>query len=120
MPIILVNERNCISFPAYVITSFAPAEPPFDKIKLDQSFITEVETSPQSNAIIRAVLALGNSLQIPVLAKGIETEGQFSLLGAEGVTRLKAICWAAPPRLRRLFPAGSSRLPPKLSHVRKA
>ncbi len=46
---------------------------PFDKIKLDRSFMSEVETSPQAKAIIRAVLALGQSLHIPVLAEGVET-----------------------------------------------
>jgi diguanylate cyclase len=57
---------------------------PFDKIKLDRSFMMEVETSPQSKAIIRAVLALGQSLDIPVLAEGVETASQLSLLEAEG------------------------------------
>ena len=57
---------------------------PFDKIKLDRSFMSEVETSPQAKAIIRAVLALGKSLDIPVLAEGIETNGQLALLGSEG------------------------------------
>ncbi|MDA4635633.1 EAL domain-containing protein, partial [Escherichia coli] len=57
---------------------------PFDTIKLDRSFMSEVETSPQAKAIIRAVLALGKSLSIPVLAEGIETQSQLSLLDAEG------------------------------------
>ncbi len=42
---------------------------PFDKIKLDRSFMSEIESSPQAKAIIRAVLALGKSLDIPVLAR---------------------------------------------------
>ncbi|WP_435167627.1 sensor domain-containing protein [Falsirhodobacter sp. 1013] len=57
---------------------------PFDKIKLDRSFIREVETSPQSKAIIRAILALGRSLEVPVLAEGVETPAQLSLLQSEG------------------------------------
>ncbi|WP_255448514.1 bifunctional diguanylate cyclase/phosphodiesterase [Telmatospirillum sp. J64-1] len=57
---------------------------PFDKIKLDRSFMQEIETSPQAKAIIRAVLALGKSLSVPVLAEGIETEGQLSILSTEG------------------------------------
>src|SRR5690606_9852045 len=40
---------------------------PFDKIKLDRSFMAEVEHSEQSKAIVRAILALGRSLSVPVL-----------------------------------------------------
>jgi diguanylate cyclase (GGDEF)-like protein len=57
---------------------------PFDKIKLDRTFMHEVETSNQARAIIRAVLALGKSLDIPVLAEGIETAAQLEILHREG------------------------------------
>jgi diguanylate cyclase (GGDEF)-like protein len=57
---------------------------PFDKIKLDQVFASELESSPQATAIIRAVLALGKSLSIPVLAEGIETDQQLAILRQEG------------------------------------
>jgi diguanylate cyclase (GGDEF)-like protein len=57
---------------------------PFDKIKLDRSFMMEVENNPQAKAIIRAVLALGRSLDIPVLAEGVETEEQLKFLNCEG------------------------------------
>ena len=57
---------------------------PFDKIKLDRSFMSEIETSSSAKAIIRAVMALSKSLDIPILAEGIETEGQLSILDREG------------------------------------
>ncbi len=57
---------------------------PFDKIKLDRSFMSEIETSPQAKAIVRAVLALGKSLEVPVLAEGIETPAQLTILAVEG------------------------------------
>jgi diguanylate cyclase (GGDEF)-like protein/PAS domain S-box-containing protein len=57
---------------------------PFDKIKLDRSFMSEVETSPQAKAIIRAILALGQSLDVPVLAEGVETADQLDILQKEG------------------------------------
>lgn len=57
---------------------------PFDKIKLDRLFVSELESSPQATAIIRAVLALGKSLSIPVLAEGIETVEQLDVLIREG------------------------------------
>jgi diguanylate cyclase (GGDEF)-like protein len=57
---------------------------PFDKIKLDRSFVCRVPTDPQASAIVRTVLALGKSLGIPVLAEGIETRQQLAFLGNEG------------------------------------
>jgi diguanylate cyclase (GGDEF)-like protein len=57
---------------------------PFDKIKLDRLFMKEVETNPQSKAIVRAVLALGKSLDVPILAEGVETADQLELLRREG------------------------------------
>jgi diguanylate cyclase (GGDEF)-like protein len=57
---------------------------PFDKIKLDRLFMNEVETNPQSKAIVRAVLALGKSLDVPILAEGVETKDQLEILRREG------------------------------------
>ncbi len=57
---------------------------PFDKIKIDKSFLLESDESAQAQAIIRAVLALGQSLDIPVLAEGVETLDHLEMLRAEG------------------------------------
>lgn len=57
---------------------------PFDMIKLDRAFVEGIERDRQSKAIVRAVLALGKSLDIPVLAEGIETYDQIAILRAEG------------------------------------
>ena len=57
---------------------------PFDKIKLDRSFMAELNGAPQSAAIIRAVLTLGESLHIPVLAEGVETVEQLHFLREQG------------------------------------
>lgn len=72
---------------------------PFDRIKLDASFIREVERSPQAIAIIRAVLALGKSLDIPILAEGIETEGQLALLRHEGCDEAQGFLLGRPAAL---------------------
>ena len=68
---------------------------PFDKIKLDRLFVAELE-SPQAIAIIRAVLALGKSLDIPVLAEGIETEQQFGVLRREGCDEVQGFLFGYP------------------------
>ncbi|MDO7844461.1 putative bifunctional diguanylate cyclase/phosphodiesterase [Sphingomonas immobilis] len=57
---------------------------PFDKIKLDRSFVAKIEGNDQVLGIVRAVLGLGRTFRIPVLAQGIETEAQYRILRAEG------------------------------------
>ena len=57
---------------------------PFDKIKIDQAFIANLCHSPQSATIIRAVIALGRGLDVPVVAEGVETEEQRGFLAREG------------------------------------
>ena len=56
---------------------------PFDKIKIDQSFIANLSHSPQAATIIRAVIALGRGLDLPVVAEGVETEEQLKFLADE-------------------------------------
>jgi diguanylate cyclase (GGDEF)-like protein/PAS domain S-box-containing protein len=53
---------------------------PFDKIKIDQVFIANLLHSPQSAAIVRAVIGLGQGLKLPVVAEGVETREQFDFL----------------------------------------
>jgi diguanylate cyclase len=69
---------------------------PFDKIKLDKSFIDELEKSPQARAIIRAVLALGESLNIPVLAEGVETLQQLTFLRDQGCDEVQGYYLGRP------------------------
>jgi len=56
---------------------------PFDKIKIDQSFVSNLDRSPQSAAIIRAVIGLGRGLKLPVIAEGVETAEQLAFLTDE-------------------------------------
>jgi EAL domain-containing protein (putative c-di-GMP-specific phosphodiesterase class I) len=53
---------------------------PFDRIKIDASFIRTLSTSPQAKAIVRAVIALGESLEMPITAEGVETPEQRTFL----------------------------------------
>ncbi|MDF3831690.1 EAL domain-containing protein [Cupriavidus basilensis] len=72
---------------------------PFDKIKLDRTFIAEIAGSQQAKAIIRAILALGQSLAIPVLAEGVETDEQLNLLHAEGCDEAQGFLLGRPQPL---------------------
>jgi diguanylate cyclase (GGDEF)-like protein len=81
---------------------------PFDRIKLDRSFMADVERSPQAKAIIRAVLTLGRSLEIPVLAEGVETQAQFSILQVEGCNEAQGFLLGRPKPIGEIMPAGAT------------
>ncbi len=57
---------------------------PFDKIKIDQSFVRELKTNREAQLIVRAIINLGRSLGVTVTAEGIETASELSFLRAEG------------------------------------
>jgi diguanylate cyclase (GGDEF)-like protein len=69
---------------------------PFDKIKLDKSFVDDLEANPQSLAILHAMLAMGRSLSIPVLVEGVETERQLAILQAEGCNKVQGYLTGRP------------------------
>jgi diguanylate cyclase len=69
---------------------------PFDKIKIDRSFIDGVNSSQQSAAIVRATIILGTSLNIPVLAEGVETEEHLAFLNAEGCKEVQGYFFGKP------------------------
>jgi diguanylate cyclase (GGDEF)-like protein len=56
---------------------------PFDKIKVDKSFIDQIDQNVQSQAIIRAVIGLAHGLALPVVAEGVETAEQLAFLKRE-------------------------------------
>jgi EAL domain-containing protein (putative c-di-GMP-specific phosphodiesterase class I) len=72
---------------------------PFDKIKIDQTFVSGLETNPQSAEIVRAVIGLGKALNVPVIAEGVETEGKRIFLRLEGCDELHASSSACRRRL---------------------
>ncbi|CAK7254848.1 MULTISPECIES: EAL domain-containing protein [unclassified Shinella] len=75
---------------------------PFDKIKLDRSFMSEVEASPEAKAIIRAILALGQTLRVPVLAEGVETRSQLDILLDEGCDEAQGYFLGRPVPVERI------------------
>jgi diguanylate cyclase (GGDEF)-like protein/PAS domain S-box-containing protein len=69
---------------------------PFDKIKIDQAFISNVERNRQSAAIARAVIALARVLGLPVLAEGVETKEQLAFLAREGCDEVQGYLIGRP------------------------
>jgi diguanylate cyclase (GGDEF)-like protein/PAS domain S-box-containing protein len=69
---------------------------PFDKLKIDRSFITNLDSNAQSAPIVRAVIGLGRGLNVPVLAEGVETRKQLEFLTAEGCDELQGYLIGRP------------------------
>ncbi len=69
---------------------------PFDKIKIDQTFIANLGHSQQAATIIRAVIALGRGLDVPVSAEGVETEQQLKFLADEGCNEIQGYLLGKP------------------------
>jgi EAL domain-containing protein (putative c-di-GMP-specific phosphodiesterase class I) len=69
---------------------------PFDKLKIDRSFVRELSSRSDSAAIVRAVNGLGKTLNILTTAEGIETEEQCELLRATGVDQMQGYLFSRP------------------------
>jgi EAL domain-containing protein (putative c-di-GMP-specific phosphodiesterase class I) len=70
---------------------------PFDKIKIDGSFVSDLTSGEDGVAIIRAVASLGASLGMATTAEGVETEEQLAQVSAEGYTEIQGFLFS-PPR----------------------
>ncbi|WP_084799597.1 EAL domain-containing protein [Bradyrhizobium sp. Ai1a-2] len=57
---------------------------PFDKIKIDQSFVRDLGSNRDAQAIVRSIISLGKGLGVTITAEGVETEAELSCLRAEG------------------------------------
>jgi EAL domain-containing protein (putative c-di-GMP-specific phosphodiesterase class I) len=69
---------------------------PVRKIKIDRAFIKDLEESAEDRAIVAAIIALSDSLQLSVVAEGVETEGQFQLLREQGCTYAQGYLFSKP------------------------
>jgi diguanylate cyclase len=72
---------------------------PFDKIKIDGSFIKSVNADEQSAAIVRSVLGLGRALGFPVLAEGVETPAELEFLMRERCDEVQGYLLAIPDKI---------------------
>lgn len=69
---------------------------PVDRIKIDQSFVRNLKTDPTDTAIVRAIINLGHSLRMQVIAEGVETVEQFTQLAADGCDEIQGY-YLSPP-----------------------
>lgn len=69
---------------------------PISRVKIDQSFVRNMTKDANDEAIIRAIIMLGHSLNITVLAEGVETEGQAARLRTEGCDEVQGYLFGHP------------------------
>jgi diguanylate cyclase (GGDEF)-like protein len=69
---------------------------PFDKIKIDQSFVKSLAAKEDSRAIVKAVIGLGSSLGMSTTAEGVETESQLDLVRQQGCTEVQGFLFSPP------------------------
>ena len=75
---------------------------PFDKLKIDQSFIRRIVRSRHAASIVRSVVALAHDLDLVVCAEGVETKNQLQLLIAEGCDLVQGYFAGQPMSVKRL------------------
>jgi diguanylate cyclase (GGDEF)-like protein/PAS domain S-box-containing protein len=69
---------------------------PLDALKIDRTFIADVTTDPDDATITLAIISLAHSLQLRVVAEGVETEGQLKFLKAHGCDEMQGYYFAQP------------------------
>jgi diguanylate cyclase (GGDEF)-like protein/PAS domain S-box-containing protein len=73
---------------------------PFDKIKIDRSFVSNLPSNERSASIVRSIIALGHGFKVPILAEGVETEEQFAFLAAEACDEAQGYLLGRPSPLQ--------------------
>lgn len=69
---------------------------PVDRLKLDQSFVRNIPNDPNDVAIVKTVIALGHSLDLSIIAEGVENEAQAAFLAEEGCDEFQGFHYAKP------------------------
>ncbi len=74
---------------------------PFDKIKIDKTFIQNLGKDPSTDAIVTSIVGLGRSLDVTITAEGVETEEQAILLSAAGCDLVQGYMFGKPDTIEK-------------------
>ncbi|MDD5057552.1 MAG: EAL domain-containing protein [Sideroxydans sp.] len=69
---------------------------PVDKLKIDQTFVSDIETDESNAAIIRSIISLGHRLNLRVIAEGVETQEQLDFLRIRGCDEIQGYFYSRP------------------------
>ena len=93
---------------------------PFDKIKIDRTFVAGLKPDDESTAIIRAVVGLGHSLGMSITAEGIETEEQLEVVREQGCDEVQGFLFSPPLPLSGIAVLLGMEQPVQSRHRKKA
>ena len=94
---------------------------PFDKVKIDQSFVRDVTTSQSDALLVKVIISMANGLGLTVIAEGVETEAQCDFMRTNGCDEIQGYFFSKPisaQAIEELFTEGRQ-LPSHLLRVRK-
>jgi diguanylate cyclase (GGDEF)-like protein/PAS domain S-box-containing protein len=90
---------------------------PFDKIKIDRSFVSSLHSNRNSEAIIRAIIGLGCGLNVPLIAEGVETREQLDFLRAAGCGEAQGYLIGRPREIQDYAELVGRKTSPRLSQA---
>jgi EAL domain-containing protein (putative c-di-GMP-specific phosphodiesterase class I) len=76
---------------------------PVDRLKIDRSFVHDIPRDANDVAIVRAIVTLGHSLNLSVVAEGVETQAQYELLTAVGCDEIQGFLYSKPKTASELL-----------------
>jgi diguanylate cyclase (GGDEF)-like protein len=90
---------------------------PIDRIKIDRSFVSEIEKDPASQKIVRTIVVLCRNLEIDCVAEGVETDGQLKALQSADCHNVQGYLFAKPMPSREISPYLMNQLATKIKPI---
>ncbi|PKN13306.1 MAG: GGDEF domain-containing protein [Deltaproteobacteria bacterium HGW-Deltaproteobacteria-4] len=88
---------------------------PIDTLKIDRSFIFNLTENRDDNAIVTAIIAMAHSLNLKIIAEGVETEGQLAFLVEQGCEEMQGYLYSRPLPAKEIDKLFATLMPPKIA-----